>query len=62
MVSRKQLYLLKGLYEDGQLTNETEPKTLNTVDTKPEYLERVKEGFKAVLGIWNWSRLYRFVL
>ena len=47
--NRKQLYLLKGFYEDGQLTNETEPKTLNTVDTKPEYLERVKEGFKAVL-------------
>ncbi|MCI8445976.1 MAG: penicillin-binding protein 2 [Bacilli bacterium] len=34
-------------------TNETifqsEPVVLNTVDTKPEYLDRVKEGFKMVL-------------
>ena len=35
--NRKQLYLLKGFYDNGKSTNETEPTTLNTVDTKPEH-------------------------
>lgn len=46
---RQKLYLLKGFYDDGKITNETQPQTLNTVNTKQEYLDRVKEGFKAVL-------------
>ena len=47
-------YLLKEVYnptKDGltDLYQKTEPTVLNTVNTKPEYLNRVKEGFKAVL-------------
>ena len=47
---RMQPYLYLGKYEDGQVVTETEPTVLNTVDTKPEYLDRVKQGFEAVLS------------
>lgn len=53
--SRVQPYLLKAVFksDDEPLTNilyETESKVLNTVNTSPEYLDRVKEGFKQVLA------------
>lgn len=52
--SRMQSYLLKNVYSstDGNLEKvkfKKEAKELNKVDTKPEYMERVKEGFKQVL-------------
>lgn len=47
--NRRKLYLFKGYYEDGKTTNETESKILNKVDTKQEYLDKVHEGFEAVL-------------
>lgn len=52
--SRMQSYLLKNVYSstDGNLEKvkfTKDAKELNKVDTKPEYLERVKEGFKQVL-------------
>lgn len=51
---RMQPYLLKQVYspsKDGlnNLLSETKPITLNKVNTKQEYLDRVKEGFKEVL-------------
>ena len=51
---RMQPYLLKSVYnpsKDGltNLISETKPITLNKVNTKQEYLNRVKEGFKEVL-------------
>ena len=51
---RMQPYLLKSIYEPtkDELTNlikEIEPVTLNKVNTKEEYLNRVREGFKQVL-------------
>ena len=51
---RMKPHLLKSVYKpskDGltNLISEYEPETLNKVNTKPEYLNRVKEGFKAVL-------------
>ncbi len=36
--------------EIGQLKEKIEPVILNTVTTKPEYLERIKEGFQAVVS------------
>ena len=47
-------HLLKSVYsyEGEKLSNlllEVEPKVLNTVNTKPEYLNRVKKGFQMVL-------------
>lgn len=53
--NRMQPYLLKEVYSSDQkssLTKKiqtTEPKVLNKVNTKPEYMERVKLGFQAVL-------------
>lgn len=52
--NRMQPYLLKSVYDskNNSLTNlvsETEPVVLNKVKTKPEYMARVHEGFKAVL-------------
>ncbi len=41
--------LYKGLYVDGKITNEVAPKELGKVDTKPEYMDRVHQGFEAVL-------------
>ena len=47
---RMQLHLYKGLYdEEGKIKQEFEPKELNKIDTKAEYLDRVKQGFEAVL-------------
>ena len=47
---RMQLHLYKGLYDgDNKVKNEFEPKELNKVETKGEYLDRVKQGFEAVL-------------
>lgn len=49
---RMQPYLYKGLYDEKSKTkvkDEAEPKELNKVDTKPEYMDRVKQGFEAVL-------------
>lgn len=53
--TRLQPYLLKEVYssEDEKLTNllyQAEPIILNQVDTKSEYLDRVKLGFQAVLS------------
>lgn len=47
--NRRKLYLMKGYYKDGKITNETESKILNKVDTKDEYMNKVHEGFEAVL-------------
>lgn len=52
---RMRPYLLKSVYSSKKekLTNkiyETGSKVLNTVDTKQEYFDRVKEGFKQVLA------------
>lgn len=52
--SRIQPYLLKSVYDSknntlSNLVSETEPVVLNKVNTSDEYMERVKEGFKAVL-------------
>jgi len=49
---RMQLHLYKGLYDSKNPTTPKEafePKELNKVDTKDEYLDRVKQGFEAVL-------------
>ena len=43
---RMKLHLYKNLYGNDGDTNEKE---LNTVDTKPEYMAKIQEGFKAVL-------------
>ena len=45
---RMQPYLYKGLYND-KLSYDKNKKQLNTVNTKQEYMDRVREGFKAVL-------------
>ena len=47
--NRRRLYLMKGYYKDGKITNETASKILNKVDTKDEYMNKVHEGFEAVL-------------
>lgn len=51
--NRMKFYLLKSVYDANsnltELIYETEPEILNTVHTEPQYLDRVKEGFKAVL-------------
>ncbi len=52
--TRMQPYLLKEVYapsKDGltKLISQTKPVALNKVNTKPEYLNRVKEGFKMVM-------------
>lgn len=52
--SRMQVHLLKEVYsskneEFTDLIYKYEPVVLNKVDTKQEYLDRVKQGFKAVL-------------
>ena len=47
---RMQMHLYKGLYDkETKIKEEKGPKELNKVDTKPEYLDRVKQGFEAVL-------------
>lgn len=51
---RMQPYLLKAVFDSKEesLTSvvyETEPKELNTVNTKQEYLDRVQEGLKQVM-------------
>ncbi len=46
---RMKPYLYKGLYKDGKIVDETEPNELNKVSTKPEYMDRVHQGFEAVL-------------
>lgn len=67
--SRLQPMLLKEVHstsdndEIGTLEFKVEPKVLNTIETKPEYMQRVKEGFIAVLnspggygvGYMNWN-------
>lgn len=47
--TRMRPYLYKGLYGDTSSYDENQ-EALNTVDTEEEYLERVQEGFKAVLS------------
>ena len=52
---RMQPYLLKAVYSSKKETltekiYETEAKVLNTVNTKQEYFDRVKEGFKQVVA------------
>ncbi len=47
--SRVKPYLLKGYYNDGKITNQTERKELNKVNTEEKYMKRVKEGFEAVM-------------
>ncbi len=48
--SRIKPYLYKGIYKDGKIENQTETTVLNKVNTKDEYLNRVKEGFEAVMS------------
>ncbi len=55
--TRYQLHLLKKVYSSKYKELKTKifdfkPNVLNVVETKPEYIERVKEGFRAVLE-WN---------
>ncbi len=47
--TRMQPYLYKGLYDDGKIKDEVSPKELNKVETKSEYMDRVHQGFEAVL-------------
>ena len=49
---RIQPHLYKGLYdnETHKVKDEFETRELNRVDTKPEYLDRIKQGFEAVLS------------
>lgn len=47
--TRIQPHLYKGLYDNGKIKDEFKTKELGKVDTKPEYLNRVKMGFEAVL-------------
>lgn len=46
--NRMKPYLLKGYYDNDKIIY-TEPKILNKVDTKEEYLKRVQTGFHQVL-------------
>jgi penicillin-binding protein A len=49
---RMQLRLYKGNYDEksnNKIKNETKPNELNKVDTKQEYMDRVHQGFEAVL-------------
>ena len=54
--SRLQPHLLKEVHKAtdddslGDIIYTSQPNTLNTVNTKPEYLNRVKEGFYAVMN------------
>ncbi len=49
--TRMQPYLYKGLYDSSsKIKNETKPKELNKVDTKSEYMDRVHQGFEAVMN------------
>lgn len=45
----KPLLLKEVISPSNETIFQSEPVVLNTVDTKPEYLDRVKEGFKMVL-------------
>ena len=53
---RLQPHLLKEIHsaseteEIGALESSVERKVLNTIDTRPEYMQRVKEGFYAVMN------------
>jgi len=52
---RMRPYLLKAVFDSSEeslktLLYETKSEVLNTVNTKKEYLERVKEGFKSVMN------------
>ena len=44
------LYFWKGSATSGKIENQTETTVLNKVNTKDEYLNRVKEGFEAVMS------------
>lgn len=46
---RMQPYLYKGLYTGDEIKDEVSPTELNKVDTKPEFMDRVHQGFEAVL-------------
>lgn len=51
---RMKLYLLKGVYEATEepltrLIYQAKPQLLNSVSTETKYMDRVKQGFKAVL-------------
>lgn len=48
--NRMKPYLYKGTYENGNIVNKTKTEVLNKVDTKEEYLNRVKKGFEAVMS------------
>ncbi len=47
--SRMKLNLLKKVYDDKDLLYEVEPTLLNKVNTKQEYMNRIKEGFRRVV-------------
>lgn len=42
-------YILKGYYNNGDVTNTIVLKTLNTVKTEEKYMERIKKSFEAVM-------------
>ena len=46
----KEIHKSSDTEEIGKLEKSIEKEVLNTVDTKTEYMDRVKEGFKAVLN------------
>jgi len=43
-------YILKGYFENGKVINQIQTKELNKVKTEKKYMERVQEGFKAVMS------------
>ena len=47
--NRLKPHLLKEVYDNNKIIKKVEPTILNKVDTKEEYLNRVKEGFIAVM-------------
>ena len=48
--SRIKPYLYKGIYDNGKVQNQTETTVLNKVNTKDEYMNRVKQGFEGVMS------------
>ena len=47
---RLKLYLLKEVYNNNELLLSNDRYLLNKIDLEPKYLNRIKDGFKAVLG------------
>lgn len=48
--SRIKPFLLKGYYNNGDISNQTEVNVLNKVETEEKYMKRVQKGFEAVMS------------